>query len=270
MLEHALTKSVQFHLIMQKLLVYFTWKASFCASSKGLFFLYIFRFRNTNRTEVRIRVPFAKTGIEIVIRFWFINQARAGLPWFMSVYRMREASGNPTTRWKALQLHCVLKSPFFFFAETSTFSFLSLSLWAVWKTIFCALAFVEVPPQLRQAQQTLPRLVPNLSHRFSLWRRMAVNTAAALNFLLVTMNTRSKTDEEERSRKITRSTKTRSRSRDSRPHFFELHSRIIFSYFYLFGLKSNHAPFCYHENCSSQMKAIPFVCACSYSGYKPE
>ena len=117
-------------------------------------FLYLFRFRNTNRSE-NTR-SFCVTGI--VFRFWFINQTRAGLPWFMSVYRRREPDnsskllGDTTTnKWVGI----------FFYAGTSTFSFLSLSSWAAWKTIFCALAFVEVPPQ---------PLVPHLSHHFSLWQ----------------------------------------------------------------------------------------------------
>ena len=46
------------------------------------------------QTELRIRVPFGKTEIGIVFRFWFINQARAGLPWFMSVYHRREPDNS--------------------------------------------------------------------------------------------------------------------------------------------------------------------------------
>ena len=111
------------------------------------------------------------------------------------------------------------------------------------ETIFCALTFVEVPPQLRKAQQTIPRLVPHFSHRFSL-RKGRLSTQ----------------------QQITGSAKTRSLSRKSPVSFF----RISFSYnvfvLFLFSLKSNNPPFCYHGNCSSQMKVVPFVRAYSYSG----
>ena len=99
----------------------------------------------------------------------------------------------------------------FFYAGASTFSFLSLSLWAAWKTIFCALTFVEVPPQLRKAQQTIPRLVPHFSHRFSL-RKGRLSTQ----------------------QQITGSAKTRSLSRKSPVSFFEFRSRIMFLYFFPF------------------------------------
>ena len=50
------------------------------------------------QTEVRIPpFRFGQTGIGIVLiifRFWFINQARAGLPWFMLVYRRWEPDNS--------------------------------------------------------------------------------------------------------------------------------------------------------------------------------
>ena len=46
---------------------------------------------------------------------------------------------------------------------------------------------------------------------------------------------------------------------------FELSSRIIFSYFYLSGLKLNQAPFYSHGKCSPEIKVVPFVRAYSYS-----
>ena len=140
-----------------------------------------------------------------------------GLWWFT-------VGGNPTTRRKLLGDTTTNKwvGIFFFYAGASTFSFLSLSSWAAWKTIFCMLAFVDVPPPLRKAQ-TIPRLVPHLSHRFSL-RKGQLSTQQQLYFLLVTMNTRSKTDEKERRRKC--AWQRPEVCRESRPYFF----RISFSY----------------------------------------
>ena len=91
----------------------------------------------------------------------------------------------------------------------------------------------------------------SFSPLFSL-TRTAVNTAAALHFLLVTMNTRSKTDKKERRSNAVG--EDRSLSRKSPVFFFEFRSRMLvcFRTFYLFNLKSNTAPFCYHGNCSSQ------------------
>ena len=64
-------------------------------------------------------------------------------------------------------------------------------------------------------------------------KRTAVNTAAALHFLLVTMNTLSKTDEKERRR--WRGWRRQGVCRESRPYFsFEFRFRIMFSYFFPF------------------------------------
>ena len=66
-------------------------------------------------------------------------------------------------------------------------------------------------------------------------KRTAVNTAAAVHFLLVTMNTRSKTDEKERIRQ--RGWRRQGVCRESRPYFsFEFRFRIMFSYFFSFSV----------------------------------
>ena len=63
-------------------------------------------------------------------------------------------------------------------------------------------------------------------------KRTAVNTAAALHFLLVAMNTRWKTDKE---RRRWRGWRRQGVCRESRPYFsYEFRFRIMFSYFFPF------------------------------------
>ena len=73
----------------------------------------------------------------------------------MLVYR----SGNPTTRRKSLGDTTTNKwVGSFFFLRWSIDVFVHFLIFVSLKTIFWALAFIEVPPQLRKAQQTLPLL----------------------------------------------------------------------------------------------------------------
>ena len=130
--------------------------------SKGLFLLYPFRFRKTSRSENTrsfwvnrnrnsIPVLVYKPGHELVY---------LGLCWFT-------VGGNPTTRRNTNTNKWV--GIFFFFCWSIDVFVSFLVFVSSLEKIFCALAFVEVPPQLRRkAQQTIPRLVPHLSHRFSL------------------------------------------------------------------------------------------------------
>ena len=103
-----------------------------------------------------------------------------------------------------------------------------------WKTIFCALAFVESSASATSESTT--NYSSSCSASFSPLfpsERTAVNTAAAVHFLLVTMNTRSKTDEKERIRQ--RGWRRQGVCRESRPYFsFEFRFRIMFSYFFPF------------------------------------
>ena len=174
----------------------------------------------------------------------------------MSVYRRREPD-NSSKIPRRYNYKQVGRDLFFFMLEHRHFRFFP--------------CLLEQPGKQSSAHSpsskytTAATCSASFSPLFSL-TRTAVNTAAALHFLPVTMNTRSKTDEKERRSNAVG--EDRSLSRKSSVFFFEFRSRILvcFRTFYLFSLKSNTAPFCYHGNCSSQMKVVPFVRAYSYSG----
>ena len=172
----------------------------------------------------------------------------------MSVYRRREPdnSSKIARRYNYKQVGRDL----FFYAGTSTFSFLSLSSWAAWKTIFCALAFVEVPPQ---------PLVPHLSHRFSLWQGR-LSTQQPLSISCWPMNTRSKTDEKERRSNAVG--EDRSLSRKSPVFFFRISFSYasMFSYFLPFQFEIKHCAILLPWKLFLSMKVVPFVRAYSYSG----
>ena len=154
------------------------------------------------QTEVRIRVPFGKTGIEIVFRFWFINQTRAGLPWFMLVYRRREPDNSSKYKYKQVGRDLFFFFFFFFMLAHRRFRF------------FPCLREQPGKQSFARSPSSKYRLTCVGKHNklflvlFRIFltafpstpKRTAVNTAAALHFLPVTMNTRSKTDEKERRR----------------------------------------------------------------------
>ena len=178
----------------------------------------------------------------------------------MLVYRI---GGNPTSRRNTNTYKQVGRDLLFLSWSIDVFvSFLVFV--SSLETIFCALAFVEVPPQLRRkAQQTIPRLVPHFLTAFPLEKDGCQHSSSSP--FLAGNHEYTFEDWRERTKKITGLAKTRS---GKSPVFF---FRISFSYnvfvlFFLFSLKSNNAPFCFHGNCSSQMKVVPFVRAYSYSG----
>ena len=151
----------------------------------------------------------------------------------------------------------------FLFLRGSIDVFLYFLVFVGSETIFSALAFVEVTPQLRKAQQTLPLLVLHLFHRFSLRKgRFSRQQQLSISWWYPWIQVRWLTRDNEEDNAVDEDKKFVERA----ARIFELHSRIIFLYFYLSGLKSNYAPFCYHGNCSSLMKAAPFVRAYSLQG----
>ena len=125
--------------------------------------------------------------------------AYVGLCWF-TVARTRQLVDDRS----AIQLQPSGLGAFFFF-----FFFFTLEhrrfrsfpcLRDILKTIFWALAFIEVPLQLWKAQQTLPLLLIQVFRIFLATfpsKRTLVKTAAALHFLMVSMKTSSRTDENE-------------------------------------------------------------------------
>ena len=133
----------------------------------------------------------------------------------MLVYRRREPHNSSKYKYKQVG------RDLFFYAGGSTFSFLSLSSWAAWKTIFCALTFLTYVGKRNklflvlfrifltafpfekdgcQHSSSSPFLAGNHEYMFEDWR--------------------------ERTKKITGLSKTRCLSRKSPVYFF----RISFSY----------------------------------------
>ena len=170
----------------------------------------------------------------MVFRFWFINQARAGLPWFMSVYRRREpdnsskiAVGDTTTnKWVWI----------FFYGGTSTFSFLSLSL--------CC----EQPGKQSSARSTSSKYRRSYGKHNKLFLVLFRIFLTAFPFKKDGCKHSSSSpfpagnheytfeDWRERTKKITGSAKTRSLSRKL-PYFpFEFRSRIKFSVLFSFSV----------------------------------
>ena len=99
---------------------------------------------------------------------------------------------------------------------------------------------------------------PSFSPLFSL-TRTAVNTAAALHFLLVTMNIRSKTDEKERRSNAVG--EDRSLSRKSPVFFFRISFSYasMFSYFLPFQFEIKHCAILLPWKLFLSMKVVPFV-----------
>ena len=167
---------------------------------------------------------------------------------------MREPDNSSKYKYKQVGRDL---SFFFFYAGASTFSFLSLSSWAAWKTIFCALAFVEVPPQLRRkAQQTIPRLVPHLSHRFP-FEKDGCQHSSSSPFLAG--NHEYTFEDWRRERRRQRGWRRQGVCRESRPYFsFEFRFRIMFSYFFSFN-PNDHCFHFLHTDMHSPLDSIPHI-----------
>ena len=106
----------------------------------------------------------------------------------------------------------------------------------------------------------------SFSPLFSL-TRTAVSTAAALHFLLLTMNTRSKTDAGT-NEEVTRLAKTEV-CQESRPYFFfpiSFSYAGMLSYFLPFQFEIKHCAILLLWKLFLSMKVVPFVRAYSYSG----
>ena len=96
----------------------------------------------------------------------------------MLVYR----SGNPTSRRKSLGYTTTNKWVGSFFLRWSIDVFVHFLIFVIsLKTIFWALAFIEVPPQLRKAQQTLPLLqvFRIFSHHFPFEKDACQNSSSS-------------------------------------------------------------------------------------------
>ena len=190
---------------------------------KGLFRLYLFRFRNTNQSENT--------------RCFCVNRNRNSIP--VLVYKPGQSwftvGGNPTTRRNTNTNKWVGIFFFFFMLEHRRFRF------------FPCLRRSSLENNLLRARlrrstasatsESTINYSSSCSASFSPLfpsKRTAVNTAAALHFLLVTMNTRSKTDEKERRRQ--RGWRRQGVCWESRPYFsFEFRFRtIMFSHFFPF------------------------------------
>ena len=162
--------------------------------TKGLFLLYLFRFRNTNRSENT--------------RSFWINRNRNSIPvlvykpgqsWFTLVYvglpYRREPDKSSKYKYKQVgwDLFFLCWSIDVFVSFLVFVSSLENNLLRARLRRSTASATSESPTNYSSScSASFSPLFPS--------KRTAVKTAAALHFLLVTMNTRSKTDGKERRR----------------------------------------------------------------------
>ena len=134
----------------------------------------------------------------IVFRFWFTNQARAGLPWFMLVYRRRESdnSSKIARRYNYKEVGRNL----FFMLDHRRLRFFPCLREQPGKQSSARLSSSKYRLSYVGKHNKLLLVLFRIFLTAFPFENDGCNTTAGLHFLLVTMNTRSKTDKKERRR----------------------------------------------------------------------